>query len=113
MLSRHTLLLITVALASLGCGSSTGESTSSAAAKTVMIDVATGEVITVDPAAPAGPAAARPTLRPALYCAACQKWHAAPSIEQLHRQRGVAYCPKCAGTLTANGPSPGTPQTPL
>ena len=104
-LRRAVLLAMLIAT---GC--QPGNSTDSASRSGVVcVDVDTQEVVLLEETIqyPArNPNTGTNTLVPALYCEDCQTWHPAPSMEQLHRQRGVAYCPKTGRVLTADGPLP-------
>lgn len=106
--------LVAAGLCSLcGCGREASVATA-AGVETVCIDVKTGDVVLVPgrPRFPAvNPASGAATLMPGLYCPQCQAWHRAPPIEELHRQKGVARCPKCKGPLVADGPRPTTSTT--
>ena len=53
------------------------------------------------------PRTGKPTLVPASYCAQCQKWMPAPSIEVRQRNPKAALCPK-GHALTLDGPWPET-----
>jgi hypothetical protein len=89
-----------------GCGEDVASTP--AAAGRVCVDPATGAAFVVEttifPAV--HPGTGKATLVPALYCSKCAAWHAAPPVEQLHRQRGVAHCPRTGTVLTADGPRP-------
>lgn len=101
-------LLITILVA--GCADS-GSTAASTVAETVCVDTQTGAVVVVPTPAqfPAvHPATGSATLMPGLYCPKCATWHAAPPLEQLHRQHGVAHCPKTGVALQLDGPRPHT-----
>ena len=51
------------------------------------------------------PQTGKPTLVPAAYCAQCQKWFPAPSIEVRQRNPKAVICPK-GHALTPDGPWP-------
>lgn len=57
------------------------------------------------------PATGRRTLMPALYCAKCSEWRAAPPLAELQRNPQARLCGKCKGPLTADGPLPASAAT--
>jgi hypothetical protein len=100
------LLLLTGMLA--GCGGDSAAE-SSAATQRVYFDTQTKRAVVADVSSetPAvHPETGRRTLMPALYCAQCTAWRAAPPLQELQRNPQARMCPKCKGPLTADGPLP-------
>jgi hypothetical protein len=101
-------LIIPLLLLAAGCGGES-EAKSAAQAQRVYFDSETKQAVAADmsPDIPAlNPKTGRRTLMPALYCATCQQWHAAPPLAELQRNPKARMCPKCKGPLTADGPLP-------
>ncbi|MEZ6087152.1 MAG: hypothetical protein R3C05_03785 [Pirellulaceae bacterium] len=90
----------------LGCG---GEPTQVSPKLTVYVDAVTQEAV-VSPVAVETPAVhpetGRRTLLPALYCPACQRWHAVPPIDQINRSHGATKCLKTGTDMIPDGPFP-------
>lgn len=111
----HLLAALIVLLALLLAEGCRQTETPAPAAEVFCVDTQTGEFVVLANVAqfPAvNPATGKATLMPGLYCPKCQSWHAAPPLEQLHRQRGVAYCPKTGAVLASEGPRPSTTSPP-
>ncbi|MCA9055801.1 MAG: hypothetical protein KDA75_18320 [Planctomycetaceae bacterium] len=101
------LLLLSMTLSASAC--SRQPSASPAERSIVCVDIHTGQVFAVDATESVptvNPESGEKSLMPGLYCERCQTWHVAPSVEQLHRQHGVAYCAKTGGVLKLDGPRP-------
>lgn len=93
-----------------GCGESTP--VEPARKQMVYVDTATMKPMVHDVATsfPAvHPTTGKPTLRPALYCPTCQKWHPVPPPDQINRVRGAGQCSKDQTPLIADGPWPSDP----
>lgn len=99
-------LLIALLLLTAGCG---GESAAKTPTQRVYFDSESKRAVAADmsPETPAvNPQTGRRTLLPALYCAKCQEWRAAPPLQELQRNPKARLCPKCKGPLVADGPPP-------
>ncbi len=91
-----------------GCAEETA-SQSAAAQQVVYFDVKSKTAIAAPRSSdvPAvNPKTGKRTLMPALYCAKCQRWHAAPPLEIRQRNPAAGKCPKCQQPLIADGPLP-------
>ena len=63
-----------------------------------------GDIVDEPPAL--NPETGQRTLMPALYCPACQSWHAVPPAGQINRVPGATTCRKTGAALTTDGPWP-------
>ena len=101
------LIWLAALLSSHGCGR---ESVADAvAAQQVYFDLESKRAVAAEamletPAV--NPVTGRRTLMPALYCAQCRAWRAAPPLEEVQRNPEARRCPKCGGATSAEGPLP-------
>src|SRR5262245_33403847 len=101
-------LVLALCVLAAGCGGAS-EAKTAAQAQRVYFDSETKQPVAADmsPETPAvNPKTGKRTLMPALYCAQCQAWRAAPPLRELQRNPKARMCPKCNGPLVADGPLP-------
>lgn len=111
----RTLLACLLAFFTTGC-SDAPTVESNATTRMVYVDIETKRAVVGDarddvPAVNA--ATGRRTLMPGLYCPQCRAWRPTPPLDVAQRTPAALRCPQCGTQMTADGPWPISPGSPL